>query len=357
MTDLVDTLRTVIVPFLIAGGLLLAGLLALLFIMHAVRDLQAHRRRRLTAWCRRRLELLDDSHAPAVLGQLARRTKDRLAIGEELVAAAKDASPERIARLRAAAGHLGLLDTWRQDLGDRRWWVRASAATAIGALRDSDGAEALLALMGDEDVDVRAVVIEALARLGDERAIPILFDQLADPSLRHRARIIGALGLFGRRVLPAALADLDRRPDNAMLIADLIVAIGGAVPEDEIVERCQHPSADVRAAALRMLAALRVRGHGVAAARAALGDPDAGVRAMAARALGRSGQPEAAVVLSLHLDDDWTVAAEAATALRRLGERGLDQLRTRAHEDGQAGDLARQMLAEVSVAEGRPQVA
>jgi hypothetical protein len=44
------------------------------------------------------------------------------------------------------------------------------------------------------------------------------------------------------------------------------------------------------------------------------------------------------------LDDEWLPAAHAAGALRCLGAAGQAALRARARDDGQAGNLARQML-------------
>ena len=72
---------------------------------------------------------------------------------------------------------------------------------------------------------------------------------------------------------------------------------------------------------------------------------------MAARALGRSRREESIEFLALHLDDEWAVAANCAYALKRLGGRGLDLLRSRAGDEGYVGDLARQMLWERTAAE------
>jgi hypothetical protein len=78
----------------------------------------------------------------------------------------------------------------------------------------------------------------------------------------------------------------------------------------------------------------------------ALGDDSAAVRAMAARALGRSRREEAAAYLGGHLEDEWQVAAHAATALRMLGVSGERELLAREDAPGLAGVLARQMLWE-----------
>jgi hypothetical protein len=52
--------------------------------------------------------------------------------------------------------------------------------------------------------------------------------------------------------------------------------------------------------------------------------------------------------LAEHLEDEWLVAAHAATGLRRLGRTGAEALKARAGTPGQAGDLARQMVWELT---------
>jgi hypothetical protein len=54
--------------------------------------------------------------------------------------------------------------------------------------------------------------------------------------------------------------------------------------------------------------------------------------------------------LARHLDDEWTVAANCAEALRRIGRTGLAFLQDRTNDDSYVGDLARQMLWERSQA-------
>jgi HEAT repeat protein len=78
----------------------------------------------------------------------------------------------------------------------------------------------------------------------------------------------------------------------------------------------------------------------------ALSDTDDEVRAMAARALGRSGRPDAAPYLAPLLDDSWIVAAHTVRALSALGAPGTAVLESRSIEDGRGGELARQMLWE-----------
>ena len=78
----------------------------------------------------------------------------------------------------------------------------------------------------------------------------------------------------------------------------------------------------------------------------ALGDTSDAVRAMAARALGRSRRLGAAPYLAQHLGDEWLVAAHAATSLRMLGPAGERELAARQERARPHRVLARQMLWE-----------
>ena len=102
----------------------------------------------------------------------------------------------------------------------------------------------------------------------------------------------------------------------------------------------------MRAAALQALGSLGLDDRAYYYMLRALGDTATAVRAMAARALGRSRRGEAAPYLAQHLGDEWLVAAHAATALRMLGPSGRARAEARQETPGLAGVLARQMLWE-----------
>lgn len=128
------------------------------------------------------------------------------------------------------------------------------------------------------------------------------------------------------------------------LAAEVLGLIGTAAAVDPLLVWCADSRAEVRAAAFEALGSIGLDDRGHYFALRALGDGDPAVRGMAARALGRGQRDDAAEYLAGRLDDEWLPAAQAAGALRRLGGRGLALLQARAREDGQAGDLARQML-------------
>lgn len=186
--------------------------------------------------------------------------------------------------------------------------------------------------------------VEAAGRLGDPAAIATLLGHLADGSRYQRARVVDALRSLGPAVTPG-LAELARaHPEHAALAADVLGLIGTAAALDPLLAWCDDPRADVRAAALGALGSLGLDERSHYFALRGLTDADPQVRARAARALGRGRREDAVEYLARQLDDDWLPAAQAAAALRQLGGAGLDALRARAGDEGQAGELARQML-------------
>jgi HEAT repeat protein len=198
--------------------------------------------------------------------------------------------------------------------------------------------------LDDEHEEVRAAAVEAAGRLGDPCAISALIGHLTHPSRYQRSRVVDALRNLGPRVTPALVELARTRPDLTRLAVEVLGLIGTAAALDPLLEWCADPRSDVRMTALAALGSIGLDDRSYYFALRALGDPDPEVRAMAARALGRGRREEAVGYLAARLDDEWLPAAQAAGALRRLGAAGLTALRARARDEGQAGDLARQML-------------
>lgn len=165
--------------------------------------------------------------------------RERESIRQDL--ASPDEEVRRLAVERAtllpAAEALPILAA---HLGDGSWRVRKSAVAClthvpedwpvaghlIAALADGDNpgrrnaavealvrigrrmVEPLLAAAGSPDVDVRKLVVDALAGIGSERAVPPLVGMLGDPDPNVRAAAADALGAIGGAEAVGALRDL-----------------------------------------------------------------------------------------------------------------------------------------------------
>jgi len=346
MLEIADLLRRVLVPFLLISGSLLGVLLAYLVLQRVVRDLASRRRRTLIARYRPLVDAVMKLGSSQQALERLRRTPacHRQIVGGLLLAPLQAAHGDLALRVRDAAAAIGLVDDWLADLQHRRWWLRAAGVRALGFVEERSALPSIMRALDDGHGEVRAAAVEAAGRLGDPRAIPALLEQLADGSRHQRVRVVDALRNLGPAVTPAVIELARAHPDRLKAAIDILGLIGTAAAVDPLLHWCGSPRSDVRAAALDALGSIGLDDRGYYFALRALSDLDPLVRAMAARALGR-GRREAAVdYLAERLDDEWLPAAQAAGALRRLGGAGLAALQARAGNEGQAGDLARQML-------------
>ena len=346
MLQTADFLRGVLVPFLIVSGSLLGVLFAYLLIQRGLRELKWQRRQTFLARYRPIVDaVLQVGPSPEALARLREIPPGHSRIVAELLLAPLHvARGEIVSHARAAARATGLVEQWLGDLGDERWWRRANGIRALGFVEEPSALPAILGGLDDSHREVRAAAVEASGRLGDPAAIPALLVHLADGSHYQRARVVDALRNLGPTVTPALVQFGRTHPERAPLAAEILGLIGTTGAIEPLLEWCSDSRDKVRAAALGALGTIGLDDRSHYYALRALGDADPQTRAMAARALGRGRREDAVGYLAERLDDEWLPAAQAAGALRELGAAGRAALQARAADEGQAGDLARQML-------------
>ena len=129
----------------------------------------------------------------------------------QLIKALQDPEPairhlaaERLGTLRESSAVPALI----QALSDSEYWVRWKAAVSLGRLRDTRALSALVELLQSEigvvvvksgcvvtTTDLRAIAANALAELGDPRAIKPLLQMLPEPGLGYSiSRALQRLG-------------------------------------------------------------------------------------------------------------------------------------------------------------------
>lgn len=348
MQALAEVFRQIVIVVLVVGGSVLVMLLGWLVVLRGLREVRFQHRERLKQTYRPTVQTLLHLDPPKdvffTLIQAPHRHRD--VIGELLLAPLRVANGAFVGNLRTATAALGLIDRWLADLAHRKWWIRGEAARALGLVQEPDALEPLIRALDDDHEEVRAAAVEALGSIADARAIVPLLERLAYSARYPPARVIMALRAFGDAGTPALLAYARQHAGDLATLASLLEMVGGAAATDDLIAWCQDARPDVRAASLRALGTIGVDDRAYVCATRGLSDHEPGVRAMAARALGRSHRQEAARLLGDRLGDDWIVAAHAATALQSLGAAGTAQLTARSSDQGQAGDLARQMLWE-----------
>jgi HEAT repeat protein len=175
--------------------------------------------------------------------------RDRASIRQDLASADEDVRRLAVERapLLPAAEALPIL---ADRLGDESWRVRKSAVEClvrapedwpvaghlIDALADGENpgrrnaavealvragrrmVEPLLAAAGSSDVDVRKLIVDALAGIGSERAVPRLVGMLDDADPNVRAAAADALGAIGGPEAVRALCGLALRDDQDTLV-------------------------------------------------------------------------------------------------------------------------------------------
>jgi len=151
--------------------------------------------------------------------------------------------------------------------------VRAAAIEALGELRTAEAREVVVQLLQDKDVRVRRAAAAATGRLsarqGTEQLLKLAID--ADPALR-RASFDSLLLLREPRVVPLAVAALEDRHLELKAL-ECLRDMGGPEQARAVTEFAQrNPSAEVPAAAVRVLTVWRDRAGLKADQRQALDD-------------------------------------------------------------------------------------
>ena len=168
--------------------------------------------------------------------------------------------------------------------------VRASAAKALGAIGKGavDAVPSLVQLLPDEDTNVRINAAEALAEIGRD-AVPALVQLLPDEDTNVRASAVWTLAKIGKAAVPALIQTLQDKN------AQTRISAAGILGQIETLD-----------AAPTLIQALQ--------------DPDSRVRREAALALGHIAAVDAvSALIQLLQDENEYVRFNAVSALKQIG--------------------------------------
>lgn len=205
-------------------------------------------------------------------------------------------------------------------------------------------ASRLVALLRDQDPQVRATAAQALGKIAAPGTAAALLRSLDDRDPAVRAMSAWALGRFGEDALDQAGLDLAKRLDDPspsvkQAAAQALGAVGGTQTIVELLtERLAHADVESRRAAVSALTWLEA-GSAFHALMRALGDSDAQVRQGAVAALGEMVDPRSLPAIRDRLlrDTDAGVRGEAAYRLGKFGDRTIvPALRSAAAHDRDA---------------------
>lgn len=216
------------------------------------------------------------------------------------------------------------LPTLAERLGDASWRVRKAAVECLaGAPEDWPVADHLLGALADgENPGRRNAAVEALVRIGRRMVDPLLAAS-DSPDVDVRKLVVDALaGIGSERATPrlAALLD-DADPNVRGAAADALAAIGGSASLRALTTAALREREEplVRFAALRGLARLEAP---LTAAELSSAIADPLLRPVAFGALGRTPDPEGFEVLLKGLEAGSRATREAAIdALLRIVSR------------------------------------
>ena len=265
-------------------------MVALTLLTKALRSL---RQRGTKARIRRLESALDESLATGEvhpgLRHLGDRDMDLLALlMVEYLSLLRGAERERLVRL---AWEAGLVKRYFARLGARYRWRKARAAENLGYFGGPEAVGPLAQTLSHPNETVRAVAARALARIGTPEAAEALAGTLSDTSELTRLWMAENL----ERIGPLAVGPL--------------------------VEVLEGDDPRARVFAARILGNLRAAEAGASLREAMLGGETTDVRAQAALAVGKIGNPEDVPTLREAAgDEDWPVRAQAANALGMIGE-------------------------------------
>ena len=227
--------------------------------------------------------------------------------------------PPNVEKMKARRDVNGLI----KALGYKKdEYVRWYTARALGEIKDPRAVEPLIAALGDERSDVRQAAAEALGKIKDPRAVEPLIAALGDERSDMRQAAAKALGAIGdaRTMEPliAALKDAEWRVREAA--AQALDHLGWEPAQDEIAGWYWIAKRDWdKCVALGALT--------VEPLIAALKDAGWSVRADAAKALGKIGDPRVVEPLIAALKDkDEYVRKAADEALVKIGAPAVEPL-------------------------------
>ncbi len=251
---------------------------------------------------------------------LASGRVDRDIIEEILADLCRSGGTQTGGGVEAAIIESGIFERWLRDLRKGGFSRRVRAATSLGYVHDVRGVYALTRAAEDRSPEVRLAVTLSLGRLKDSRGLPGLIRLASTPSSPTPDFTLAAALAACAKDSPGRLASLlqARGTRTRMIGAWALSEVADKTVLRYLLTAAQDPEAEVRAKAARALA--RIPGDQCTDALLHLArDPVWFVRVRALDALGKLQVPagEPAALLGLQ-DEVREVRYRAAFALRQI---------------------------------------
>ncbi len=186
-----------------------------------------------------------------------------------------------------------------QVLNDEIAFMRQSAAEALGKIGDPSAVPALVRALDEWSPDVRQAAANALGQIGDASAVPQLLEVLHDERMGARGAAARALAMIGLPALPGLIAELrNKDPHVRQYTATALGMIGDDAAVPELVKMLHDLNEVDFVRHAAVEALVDIGAASVPGLILALDDPDADMRELAAEALELIGTAEAFEALS-----------------------------------------------------------
>ena len=177
---------------------------------------------------------------------------------EVLVDFLQDASDEvrrKAVEGLSTVGDAALFKTLFSTLKDKEWWVTVRVTDALGTNGSPNIVQATLTLLKDADPFIRQSAFEILHTMKDERAFNHLMEMLKNKEMREG--VVEALAALGdKRAVPIFLNMLEGDTSATLIAIRALVALGDAEAIHPLLVQLQNPDKAVQQEVLRALAVL-----------------------------------------------------------------------------------------------------
>jgi serine/threonine-protein kinase len=148
-----------------------------------------------------------------------------------------------------------ILRTLLGTLKDKEWWVTVRVTDALGTNGGVKLVQSVLTLLKDPDPFIRQSAFEIIHTMKDERTFRYLMDAFKDKEIREEA--VEALAALGdKRAIPMFLSLLEGDTGAKLIAIRALVALGEAEAIHPLLVQLQHPDKSVQQEVLRALAML-----------------------------------------------------------------------------------------------------
>ena len=149
-----------------------------------------------------------------------------------------------------------------EAVADEDWWVQARASDALGRIGGERVVDAVLELIKDKNEDIRRTAIEILNTCNDPRTLDLLIQATADEDWWVSERAADALAELGDiKAVPALLKMLDRQGKSSPTALRAIGKLGDKQVLKRILPFVKSEDKDVKASAIEAVSRLTEARH------------------------------------------------------------------------------------------------